>query len=114
MLQVFAYSIEYDDRIVNREADDGQHGGNEEAVDLPVQEVPEDCERAEQHEHVVNECHYCAGPVFESFRKAANRKPDSQIEDNGAGCQEDGDDRLVAELVADGATDLGITHVLNG
>ena len=42
------------DRVVDREADDRQHRGDEEAVDLEPEERPEDRERADDHDHVVD------------------------------------------------------------
>ena len=42
---VLADPVEHDDRVVDAEADDGQHGGHEQGVDLDVEERAEDGER---------------------------------------------------------------------
>ena len=48
-------AVEDDDRVVHREADDGQHRGDEQAVDLDVEERPEDREDPEDDDHVVEQ-----------------------------------------------------------
>ena len=52
---VLADPVEDDDRVVDAEADDGQHRGHEQGVDLDVEERPEDRERADDDDDVVDE-----------------------------------------------------------
>src|SRR3954447_2105140 len=47
--------VEHDDRVVHGEADDRQHRGHEQAVDLEPEERPEDRERADDDQDVVEE-----------------------------------------------------------
>ena len=52
---VLADAVEDHDRVVDAEADDGQHRGHEQGVDLDVEERPEDREDADDHDHVVEQ-----------------------------------------------------------
>ena len=52
---VLADAVEDDDRVVHAEADDGQHRGDEQAVDLDVEERPQDREDPEDDDHVVEQ-----------------------------------------------------------
>ena len=52
---VLADPVEDDDRVVDAEADDGQHRGHEQGVDLDAEERPEDGEDADDDDHVVEQ-----------------------------------------------------------
>ena len=52
---VLADAVEHDDRVVDAEADDGQHRGHEQRVDLDVEERAEDGEHADDDDHVVEQ-----------------------------------------------------------
>ena len=47
--------VEDHDRVVDREADDGQQRGDEEGVELQPEQVSEDGEGADYHHHVVQQ-----------------------------------------------------------
>src|SRR2546430_9866884 len=56
--QVFADPVEDHDRVVDRETDDGQHGGHEERVDLPdaqVEHLAKDGKDAREDENVMQQ-----------------------------------------------------------
>ena len=48
-------AVEHDDRVVDAEADDGQHRGHEQGVDLDVEERAEDREDADDDDDVVEQ-----------------------------------------------------------
>src|SRR3954447_10142633 len=52
---VLAHPVEHDDRVVDREADDRQDRGHEQAVDLDRAERAEDREDADNHQDVVEQ-----------------------------------------------------------
>ena len=52
---VLAYPVEHDDRVVDREADDGQDRGDEQAVDLDPEERAQEREGADDDDDVVDE-----------------------------------------------------------
>ena len=52
---VLADAVEDDDRVVDAEADDGQHRGHEQGVDLDVEERAEDREDADDDDDVVEQ-----------------------------------------------------------
>ena len=52
---VLADPVEDDDRVVDAEADDGQHRGHEQGVDLDVEERAEDGEHADDDDDVVEQ-----------------------------------------------------------
>ena len=52
---VLADPVEDDDRVVDAEADDGQHRGHEQGVDLDAEERPEDREDPDDDDHVVEQ-----------------------------------------------------------
>src|SRR2546425_10950042 len=63
--EVLADAVEDDDRVVDREADDREHGGDEEAVDLNVQEEAEESEDPEDDRRVVEQRDDGGDPVAE-------------------------------------------------
>src|SRR6266545_7948668 len=83
-LQVLADPVEDDDRVVHGEADDGEHGGHEEAVDLDPEEVSEDREEAEHEEGVVEERDDGRDPVAERGAppERAERERDEQHDED--------------------------------
>src|SRR3954463_11509347 len=92
---VLANAVEHHDRVVDREADDGQHGWDEQRVDLQAGERAQYRKRADDHDHVVqdpNERRRAHSDVRESERhpgKDADRAQDDQ------------QDRLLAQLRTD-------------
>ena len=48
-------AVEHDDRVVDAEADDGQHRGHEQRVDLDVEERAEDGEDPDDDDDVVEQ-----------------------------------------------------------
>jgi hypothetical protein len=52
---VLADAIEHDDRVVDAEADDGEHRGHEQSVDLDPEERAQDGEDADDDEDVVQQ-----------------------------------------------------------
>ena len=52
---VLADSVEHHDRVVDAEADDGQHRGHEQGVDLEPDERAQDGEDADHHDDVVEQ-----------------------------------------------------------
>ena len=52
---VLADAVEDDDRVVHREADDGQHRGHEQGIDLEPEERSADGEDADDHDDVVEQ-----------------------------------------------------------
>ena len=52
---VFAHPVEHDDRVVDREADDREHGGDKEGINLNVEERASNREEANRDDHVMQE-----------------------------------------------------------
>src|SRR5579871_4356585 len=103
MLQVFTDAVEDDDRIMYREADHGQHGGNKQTVDLPVEEIPQDGEDSEDYEHVMQQGDHGAGAIFQSLFETADGEAEGKVEDDQPGGIDDSLEGIRRQLFADGA-----------
>ena len=89
---VLADPVVDDDRVVDREADDRQHRGDEEAVDLEPEERAEDGERADDHDDVVEQRHEGGRPEPEVAE--AERHPEQDPDR----AEDDEEDRLLGQL----------------
>ncbi len=63
---VLADPIEHHDRVVDREADDRQHRGHEQRIDLDMEERAEDRERADHDDDVMEQRHERGHPELHS------------------------------------------------
>ena len=53
--EILAHPVKDDDRIVHREADDREHGSDEESINLYPEECSSNSEEANRHDDVVEE-----------------------------------------------------------
>ena len=106
--KILTNPVEDHDRIVHREADDGQHGSHEWRVHLDVQQLAQDREDAEHHQHVVQHRDHRSGAEADWVRRVAESKTDVE-EDRERGSR-DGDDRLLGQLRRDRSADDGALH----
>src|SRR5688500_7743565 len=95
--EVLTDSIEHDDRVMNREADHGQDGDDEDRIELNAEESAEDRERTEYEERVVHERDHSRAAKAPRIGDLAERPPEIG-EDRQAG-RSDGEDGLVDDLI---------------
>ena len=73
MLQIFTHPVEDDDGVVDGEADDRQHGGDEQAVHLPAEQLARAVANdPHRHQNIVQQRDHGAGAVLQPFFEAAD------------------------------------------
>ena len=92
--------VEDDDRVVDREADDGQQRGHEQGVELEPEEEAEHREDPDHDDHVVQERDDRRGPVPEP-------EADPQVGEDEELADDDQDDRAPDQLRPDRRPDRG-------
>ena len=94
---VLADAVEDHDRVVHGEADDGQHRGHEQGVDLQAEERAQDGEDADDHDDVVDQRDEGRGAHAEVAE--AEGDPDHDADR----AEDDQQERLLDQLAADDA-----------
>ena len=97
--QVLANAIKDHDGVVHREADDGQHGGHKEGIDLNACNGTGDRKEADRHDDVMEECH--EGCHAEPQIAEAIGHP----EQNSDRSKHNEEERLLRQVLADDGAD---------
>jgi hypothetical protein len=82
--RVFTNAVEYNNLVLHRETDYGQQRGQEERVDLPVEEQGAEAGDAEDHGHIMHHGNDRADTIAEGIRNFPESERD--VDHHGQRC----------------------------